>query len=340
MIPTMNSLPATCRPVRALRSIVAMTLLLLSAGSTLFAQIPIEDRSKHIILTPPSDWKFDSASNSDRLGFLGPKASGITSSLSVRCMIDGRVLEAVEASLLSSELKVEASQIEETTPLEAIQLSGIDRAVSFLRNVKGKRSRLVLALTRHGPYVLSLTFVMPDSLFTRKQSVVTDCLASVQAIPLTPVFEDRQMGIRFFDLPEGFEVDAEATVVGEQVRWKLERDGASLGGLSAKVVDWDPDSDFPEWVAGQLEDLKADEKLRNPTSNSFYLSGEEGALIEYIIEFQGGSLLNTRWVIAVPMKDRLYMLDCSAESTNFEQNMRPLFDRFMRSIEIEVEAEE
>ena len=81
--------------------------------------------------------------------------------------------------------------------------------------------------------------------------------------------------------------------------------------------------------------LEANERVREVESSDFYISGIRGALIEYILEFEGGALLNTRWTIAVPGSKHLFMMSCSAESTNFEENMRPVFDQFFRSVTLD-----
>ncbi len=46
--------------------------------------IVFEDRTKQIMFRPPKKWVYDPASSKDALIFLGPKASGITSRLTIR----------------------------------------------------------------------------------------------------------------------------------------------------------------------------------------------------------------------------------------------------------------
>jgi hypothetical protein len=316
---------------------IALTLWLgaIFCATGLSDELSIEDRAKHIILTAPEGWQLDSQSSAERLGFVGPKASGVISSLTVQSWLDGRGLEAVEASLLTESLRITPDQIEESEPLAAEQLDGIDLGHSYLRVERGRRSRIVIALTRNGPNVISLTFVLPESIYDRKQSLILECLASVQTTPLTPAFVDEEMGIRFFDLPDGFEVDAERTEAGQVITWRLEQEGRSLGSLSAQMTRL-RGANLSDGVQKRLEKIRSAPDLRTPETRSFYLTGQEGTLIEYVREYEGGSLLNTCWEIYILVGHRLYFLRCSAETENFERRMRPLFDQFMRSIEIDV----
>jgi len=57
-------------------------------------------------------------------------------------------------------------------------------------------------------------------------------------------------------------------------------------------------------------------------------------LFEYVVEVDGGRLLDTRWDIYIQNLRNFIYLYCSAESDNFEKNLRPVYERFMQSTDI------
>jgi len=127
------------------------------------------------------------------------------------------------------------------------------------------------------------------------------------------------------------------------ISWELKRNGSHLGTLMAEVMG-------PAAIGGHDMFLKRVEKerkklesapdIRKVSEAEFCLSGRRGVIHEYIREYNEGQLLNTCWNIYVQNSRHLIFFYCGAESENFENRMRAIYDQFIRSIDIEFELEE
>lgn len=321
----------------------AVTVLLVAVMGTVAARsddgpLVFEDRTKHISFVPPAGWLCDAASDANALVFVGPKVYGVTSKLTIRNnLAGGRLEQIVQETLAQAVGNADASA---ATTGEAVELpagSVISRAVSALHSGKGPALRLLVAAGRDGPFATTFIVEIADKDYERARPELIKSLASVQWIALDAVYTDALMGLTFFYLPKGFEVDPDKTSMGQSVRWILKgEDGIGYGDLTADLHSDElaGDAAFNAWAETQAKTFERRVKVKSKKTTPFALSECDGQLYEYVLDYYDGKLLNTWWLVYVHGPRGPIAFTTSAESKYFEK-LRPGLDQFLRSITIE-----
>jgi hypothetical protein len=196
----------------------------------------VEDRTKRLTFRVPEKWIYDPASNPEALIYTGPKVSGIQSRLTVRASLEGRPYEEAVARFLESGLDLSPEDLSTLEPLEGLNSNLLDYGIQCVRKVKSKKSRLIVALGRNGPYLVSFTFDVAAKGFDRHMPALMACLSSVAPSALAPVYTDLKMGIAFYYMPEGCEVDEKRTREGKSIVWDYKRGDQDLGSINTEIL--------------------------------------------------------------------------------------------------------
>jgi len=303
--------------------------------------ILFEDSTKYFSFQAPMKWTYDSASNKDALIFNGPKVSGIASKLTVRTLKDGRSINDGLSYFLESQLNYSAETEAEPVPFEGVKSSFIDQAVTWTRKVKSRKMRMIVAIGQNGPYKITFTFNTPASGFDRYLPGIKASLSSVTPSALKPVFRDASMGIAFYHLPKGFEVDSDRTEKGKSIEWKYKNNDTAIGSFRVSVIS-EPameDQEFVLFKKAKRKEFEDHHQIRDFKEVDFHLSNNKGVIFEFIVEYNNGALLNTHRRVYIQNSNYLIEFFCSGETKNFEAHLRAVYDRFMNSIDIEFDIE-
>jgi hypothetical protein len=300
--------------------------------------VVFEDRTKHISFAPPTGWLCDASSDEGALVFAGPKVYGVTSKLTIRNKVSGAKLEQV----LHETLAEASGSTDAGAPITGEQIplpsgSALSHASTCLRTGKGPALRLLVAVGRNGPFATTFVVETADKDFERARPELIKSLASVQWIALNAVYTDAVMGLTFFHLPKGFEVDPEKTAIGEKVAWSIKGpNGTEYGHITAERDDEEfaNDAEFIAWAEKKARAFPAGVPVKSSKKSDFALSERAGLLYEIVLSYHDGKLLNTRWLMYVRGPRGPIAFMTSAEAKYFEE-LRPDLDRFLHSITVE-----
>jgi len=158
--------------------------------------IVFEDQEKQVAFRPPDKWVCEKDSNREVLIFKGPLASGKQSSLVVRTLRDGRPYEEALSHYLSRYLEVEIEEI--GTAIETFDAGSsafIDYAATWVRKIKSRSVRILVAMARDETFLFVLTFTFADSIFDRILPSIESCLSSVEPLISNSAITNEKLGI-------------------------------------------------------------------------------------------------------------------------------------------------
>lgn len=298
--------------------------------------ILIEDRTKMVSFRPPENWIMDKDSNQEVLIFNGPTVFGNKSKLTVRNLLEGRSYPEAVKEFTITTLGFSADEEVELESVEGIKSTLLDYVVRWEYKEKSKKKQMILALGRNGPYMAFFSFDVSTRGFEKYMPDVISCLSSVEPLIPKPVYSDMKIGLSFYYLPFGFEVDEELTKPGESVVWQYEEDGVSYASIYVEVLGRaiSEKSALSGVIARAKKEIEENPKTRSVNESLYYLSGLDGVRFENIIEFEEDKTQNTRWQIYIQNSRYLILLYCDGETETFDRKYRKIFDRFMRSIDI------
>ena len=293
--------------------------------------VVFEDRPKQLSFRPPSEFVWSEQSNPEMLAFEGPKSGG-PAMLYVFSWPEGRPLDELAVALPGERIAFETTPELGDWPA-ALAWPGVEHAVTYTYTEKRKERVAGFAFLRHGPRVVMLS---GDAL-ARSFGDLTDAWeAAVSGLtldPLVPAYIDAPTGLTFYDLPPGFEVDEDRTTPGTKIAWVFSLDGRRAADLLVKIEPAAGDqAAFDAWARSHVGRPEGDGTVTDSSVTPFHLSGRQGWLLEALISYGGGSSHTTRFEVVVQDDRHRFSLACYAEANHFAEAMRPVFDRFLRSI--------
>lgn len=227
------------------------TTLLLAAvcalsGGALDAQTTIEDRTKHVALEAPDDWLLSPDSGPALLVFVGPRRSGVESTLRVFQMPGHATLDDGGLDAALAVLGVEEHG--DVAPWDVGSADQLFTSALSVEHELGRRdARTGLAAFAHGPGLLVCAYTIGDARWDREQDELLGSLQSVAPSLWQPVHVDEQMGLAFYDVPAEAELVADRTTPGSAITWHvLTGDGQLRAEILVRTQT--PAADFAAWL--------------------------------------------------------------------------------------------
>jgi len=301
----------------------------------------IEDRTKMVSFRVPEKWSIDKDSNQETFIFNGPSVLGIKSKLTVRNLLEGRPYPEAVNDFMEKTLKLSSDENVELENVEGVKSTFLEYVVRWEYKERAKKKQIILALGRNGPYMAAFTFDVATKGFEQYMPDVISCLSSAGPWVPQPVYSEMDMGLSFYYLPSGFEVDEDNTKSGKSVVWKYEEDGVCYSEIYVEVLceAITKKSVLDKVIAKVKKEIEENPKTKSVKESPYYLSGLEGVLFEHLVEYEESKNQNTRWEIYIQNSHHLILLYCDGETETFNRKYREIFSRFMRSIDIAYGAE-
>ena len=303
-----------------------LALLPLATPASLCAQdVLVEDRTKHVCVTVPEGFLFAADSTEDMLVFEGPKLSGGQALVKLQSLEDGRAVAIVLAELMAEQLGEDgAFEAWEATTSDNVLGQGL--IFDHLRSRKAMRTGL--AAGRVGPWVVVLVAEAPTKLFHNLDNDWAAILASVERLPLEPLFSDAELGFALHYMPDWMPFNTKRFAPGQSATWSWTSDNKQ-SKATVLVESQEAVPDLAVWAEKLHGQLERTSELSSLEWRPAPVVGRDGYRYELI--FSGGY---TGWVTVVQNDKRLIKMTCQSPSETLDETFAPIFERVVASLEL------
>lgn len=312
--------------------ITCATLLALALACAAGAQTTIEDRSKHVALQAPTQWLLTEDSGPSLLTFQGPKASGVTATLSVLRLPGHRGLDTGLSDALA---RLDIEMIGDAEPWDisaAAQLFTETRSVSHKLARKGARTGL--AAHAQGPGLLVFAFTAATSRWDRLQTEMFDCLLSVSPKRWEAVHEDERLGLRFHWLPTDAELNSDRTAAGNRVTWEIPWEtGSKRAEILVRSQELIADDGFARWLDAHEKTWPSEGSVQSVTRTDCHVGGHPAARFMVLVDYGGGTA-NVVVETCVQTHSRLVTVQCHCLPTDYEERFATEFAQLLDGLDL------
>ncbi len=305
------------------RTVLATFGILLALGMDVAAQTTIDDQTKRVALQAPDGWLLAEESSPRQLTFVGPRVSGVTSSLAVFPLPGESDLEGGLPALVEWLELSEPSEPEDWNIGGAAQL--FEHAILIDHKLARKGARTGVAAYRHGPGLLVMAFTGSASRWGDIEADVLGALQSVVPERWEPTYADPKLGLWLFNVLEYGALNEKRTRAGSMITWEVLTDaGNTRAEMIVRTVDGVSESDFADWLDEREKAWPSDGRVVEIDRRDTRISGLPAARFRVVVDY--GSTRNTALETCVFAHGKVIRVQCQCLEEEYPDGFGPHFE--------------